>query len=235
MTQQLSTPPKWLLNKPLTTLYIFEKNSIISKVYKILSDGSLRPHFTSVHALFFLSLWVSTPNLVFAKDATNDTPDNATAKSYGNGWNCNKGYRESKGACATVKVPVNAYPTNKTYGQGWECKRGFQQFNNTCKHIKVPENGYLDYSGIKVQCNRGYRLLNKTCEAIKVPANGHLEESSYGPGWKCERGYRANNKGACIALKIPENAHIGYSGKSWECDKPYFKNQNDCILPVKNW
>ena len=232
--QQLFRIAKRLLNIQLTTLYFFAKSSINLKAYKITLDGLQRTRVISAYILIFLSLWVTTPSLVFAKGVSYDVPKNATAntKSYGNRWNCNKGYRESKGACTTIKVPTNAYPTNKTYGQGWECKRGFREVSGTCIHITVPENGYLDYSGITVKCDRGYLLVNKTCEAIKVPANGYLVESSLGSGWTCERGYRAD-KGACIALKIPENAHIGYSGKAWECNKPYIKKQNNCILSVK--
>lgn len=230
--QQLFRIAKRLLNIQLTTLYFFAKSSIKLKVYEITLDGLQRTRVISAYIVIFLSLWVTSPSLVFAKDVSNDVPENATAKRYGDGWNCNQGYRESKGACAAVKVPANAYPTNKTYGQGWKCKRSFREVNNTCNHIKVPENGYLDYSGIKVKCDRGYLLVNKNCEVIKVPANGYLEKSSYGPGWTCKRGYRAD-KGACIALKIPENAHIGFSGKVWECNKPYIKKQNNCILPVK--
>jgi len=225
--------PKRLFNNPLTALYFIQTSPIYSKISKILCNGLLRSRFTPALALLFLSLWLSAANPVFAKAAPKDIPDNASSRNYGNGWSCNKGYRESKGACTALTIPANAYPTNKTYGQGWECKRGFKQINNTCKQIMVPTNGYLDYSGIRVKCNRGYILDNNTCKVIKVPENGYLELSSYGPGWTCDRGYRVD-KGACIALNVPENAHIGHSGKVWECNKPYIKRNNKCILPVVN-
>jgi len=234
MMQQLFRTTKWLLNIQLTALYFFAKSSINLKVYKISLNGLQRTRVISTYILIFLSLWVTTtPSLVFAKGASNDIPENASAKSYGDGWNCNKGYRKSKGVCAAIVVPANAYPTNKSYGQGWECKRSYREVDNTCNYIKVPEHAYLDYSGVKVKCDRGYLMVKKKCEVIKVPANGYLEESSYGPGWKCERGYRVGD-GACIALKIPENAHISYSGKAWDCNKPYTRQQNSCILPAKN-
>ena len=227
--QHLFRIAKRLLNIQLTTLYFFTKSSFNLKIYKMALDGLQRTRVISAYILIFLSLWATAPNLVYAKGVSNGMPENASAKSYGDGWNCNIGYRENKGACTALKIPANAYPTNKTYGQGWECKRSYREINETCDYIKVPKNGYLDYSGIRVKCNRGYLMVKKTFEVINVPANGYLEESSYGPGWTCERGYRAD-KGACIALKIPENAHIGYSGKVWECDKPYTKKQNNCIL-----
>ena len=229
---QLFRIAKRLLNIQLTTLYFFTKSSINLKENEITLDSLQRKRIISAFILIFLSLWVTASNLAFAKDVSNEVPENATAKTYGDGWNCNQGYRVRKGACIAVTLPANAYLTNKTYRQGWECQRSFLRINNTCVPIKVPINGYLDYSGIKVKCERGYLLVNKTCEAIKVPANGYLKESSFGPGWTCERGYRAS-KGNCIALKIPKNAHIGFSGKVWECNKPYIKKQDNCILPVK--
>ena len=228
---QLFNVSKRLLNKPLTPLSFFEKFSIHLKGSKIQLNGLLRPRFTSVYTLLFLSLWVSSPSLVFAKDAPKEVPENATANRYGDGWSCDKGYRESQGACAAIKVPANAFPTNKSYGQGWECIRGFKQNDNKCNQIKVPKNGYLDYSGVRVKCNRGYLMVNKICNVIKVPANGYLEPSAYGPGWTCERGFRADDD-TCIALKVPKNAHIGYSGKVWECNNPYIKKNNNCIMPV---
>src|ERR1700741_537969 len=36
-------------------------------------------------------------------------PDNARPRSYGTGWNCNRGFRESVGRCVAVTVPPNAY------------------------------------------------------------------------------------------------------------------------------
>jgi len=229
---QLYKVTRLLLIKPLTVLSFFEKFCIHLKAYKILLNGLLRSRFTSVYALLFLSLWGFSPGLVLAKTVYNEIPENASANRYGDGWSCDKGYRESKGTCVAITVPANAFPTNKSYGQGWECKRSFKQSDNTCNYIKVPKNGYLDYSGIRVKCNRGYLMVDKVCKLIKVPENGYLELSAYGPGWTCERGFRADDD-ACIALKVPENAHIGYSGKVWECNDPYIKKKNNCIMPEK--
>lgn len=233
MMQQLFRIAKQLLNIQLTTLYFFTKPSFKLKVYETTLDVLQQTRVISGYTLIFLSLWITAPSLVSAKSASNDLPENATAKSYGEGWNCNQGYRERKGACFAVRVPANAYPTNKTYGKGWECKRGFREAVNACEQIKVPQNGYLDYTGIKVKCDRGYLLVKKHCVLIKVPENGYLKASSYGPGWECERGYRAD-RGACKPFKVPENAYISYSGKEWECSKPHVKKRGKCILPVKN-
>jgi len=32
-------------------------------------------------------------------------------------------------------------------------------------------------------------------------------------------------------IDIPENAHLDYSGRDWECDPPYRRRQNNCALP----
>jgi hypothetical protein len=47
---------------------------------------------------------------------------------------------------------------------------------------------------------------------------------------KCERGYRAAGE-ICEVLTLPVNAHIDYSGNDWECNKPYKKLRDKCILP----
>jgi len=221
---------KLLLNKSLTGFSLYKKLSIHLEVDKVKNNEHAQLRLKSVYTLLLLSL--SVPGFVYAKDTADEIPENATMNAYIDGWSCNLGYRESAGACAAVKVPDNAYPTNKSYGQGWECKRSFKKVNNICTKVKVPVNGYLDYSGVRVKCDRGYQMNNKNCVFIQVPKNGFLQPSSYGPGWSCERGYR-ENEGECIALNVPENAHIGYSGKVWECNEPYTKKNNNCILPLK--
>jgi hypothetical protein len=94
----------------------------------------------------------------------------------------------------------------------------------------VPANAYLDSSGDKWECERGYRDAGGACAAIEVPANGYLADSSYGSSWKCDRGYRAVD-GACMAVEMPANAHLDYSGSGWDCNRPFRKQQDTCILP----
>jgi len=225
--------PKLLLNIQLTPLYLLVTSSNISKKCLILLDGRQRVSYRATYLMLFLCLIVALPNHVFAKGVANDIPDNAKANSYGDGWSCNLGYRENKEGCAAVIVPANAYSTDRQYGKGWECKRGYLEVDGTCSYINVPKNGYLDYSGIRVKCDRGFLMINNSCEAIKVPANGYLEVSSYGPGWACQRGYRID-KDDCVALSVPENAHIGFSGNVWECNTPFIKRRNNCVISVKN-
>jgi len=49
-----------------------------------------------------------------------------------------------------------------------------------------------------------------------------------GTGWRCERGYR-NEGTSCIALQVPRNAHIDYSGNAWECDEHHRRVEATCM------
>ena len=98
--------------------------------------------------------------------------------------------------------------------------------------VIVPKNGHLTDSsyGTGWECDRGYRAVDKTCVAVKVPVNGYFVDLSYGPGWKCDRGFRESSRTTCVAVMVPENAHLDNSGNNWECNRPYHKQQGKCIL-----
>ena len=138
------------------------------------------PRASSIRWLIFLALLAAAPGAVFAQGGSLEVPENASAKTYGSGWECDPGYREIDEACAAVKVPANAYPTNKPYGRGWVCGRGFREVGETCAAIEVPANAYLNSSGDKWECERGYRDVGGACDAIKVPEKGFLTNTSYG-------------------------------------------------------
>jgi hypothetical protein len=65
---------------------------------------------------------------------------------------------------------------------------------------------------------------------VKVPENGYFVDSSYGSGWSCKRGYREVDE-VCIVLRLPENAHIDYSGNDWICNQPYRQQGEGCVPP----
>ena len=90
-------------------------------------------------SLILLALLATAPAVAFAQSSTVGVPENARAKAYGSGWECDPGYREVNGGCAGVEIPANAYPTNESYGSGWECDRGFRQLDETCVAINVPQ------------------------------------------------------------------------------------------------
>jgi len=65
---------------------------------------------------------------------------------------------------------------------------------------------------------------------VAVPANAYYVDVSYGPGWECSRGY-AEVGAACVAVQLPGNAHLDYSGRGWDCDPPYRRELEGCASP----
>ncbi|HTE42571.1 MAG TPA: hypothetical protein VK629_17255, partial [Steroidobacteraceae bacterium] len=59
-----------------------------------------------------LCLLVGASGRSLAQDTTAVTvPDNSRARSYGGGWECNRGYRRADESCKAVQIPANAYAT----------------------------------------------------------------------------------------------------------------------------
>ena len=159
-------------------------------------------------------------------------PENAYAAStsFSPGWMCARGFLSDGNACKGIEIPDNAYlsPT----GSGWNCARGYRKHDQGCAKIDVPQNGYLDNSpyGSGWKCDRGYRPVGELCAPIRVPENAFLSEDTLsGPSWQCERGYRAVGE-TCAPLTLPENTHLDYSGNNWDCDPPYMKQRDKCVL-----
>jgi len=184
----------------------------------------------SKNVALVLALMMIATGTVVAKDDAVLIPKNAQPKSYGSGWECIRGFRESKGQCAKIKIPPNAYPTRSSYGRIWECKRGFKARNEACVAIKVPTHGYLASYGDLWKCNRGYAAVEDDCIAVQVPSNAYLADDSYGRGWQCNRGFIATDK-ACAAVVVPANAHLDFSATRWECDRSYERKQGKCVEP----
>ena len=157
------------------------------------------------YALIYLAVIAVPAELALAQEFKGALPANATAKNYGGGWECDRGYRKNAGSCVAVTLPMNAYLTDSSYGVGWACKHGYKKTVEACLPVALPANAYLSgTSGDRWSCERGHRQLNNTCEAISVPENGYLTPSSSGSGWTCERGYRAMAQEETGAL--PANA-----------------------------
>ena len=144
---------------------------------------TVRRRAISIHSLIFLALLAATPSVVFAQSSSVGIPENASAKSYGSGWQCDRGYREADGVCGAIEVPAHAYAFDTSYGRGWECGRGYQEHNETCTAVAVPQNAYLNASGDSWECNRSYLQVGEACAAIEVPANGYLTDTAHGSGW----------------------------------------------------
>ncbi|MDP2520880.1 hypothetical protein Q8W33_20125 [Shimia thalassica] len=166
----------------------------------------------------------------FAQTDAQPMPENASAKSYGDGWECNIGFRLNENACVAVVLPQNAYDTKRTYGTGWECLHGFRKTDeDNCVAVEVPEGGFLDPSGERWRCLRGYIKVDEACQKIVLPANAYLADASYGSAWTCERGFEATGD-LCTAIAVPANAYLNGSGygQPWTCERGFFEQAGQC-------
>ncbi|WP_316229218.1 hypothetical protein [Bradyrhizobium sp. SZCCHNR1070] len=150
-------------------------------------------------------------------------PRNAHANAYGNGWTCDRGFRNSNGQCIVVQMPPNA--DLDIYGSGWTCKRGFRNNNGQCVVVQIPANAELDIYGSGWTCKRGFRNNGGQCVAVQIPQNAELD--LYGSGWTCKRGFR-NNGGQCAAVQIPQNAELDAYGSGWTCSYSFRQVGNEC-------
>ena len=78
-------------------------------------------------ALISLVVFAGATDSAKAQGVAGTIPANASAKTYGRGWECDRGFHKIDGACAVVALPENAYLTDSTYGSGWKCKHGYKQ------------------------------------------------------------------------------------------------------------
>lgn len=166
----------------------------------------------------------------FAQTGSQPMPENASAKSYGDGWECNIGFRLNETTCIAVVVPQNAYDMKRSYGSGRECLHGFREIDDAaCVAVKVPEGGLLDPSGERWRCLRGYIKVDDTCQEIVLPANAYLVDASYGSMWTCERGFEATGD-LCTAIAVPANAYLNGSGygRPWTCERGFFEQAGLC-------
>lgn len=157
-------------------------------------------------------------------------PENASAKSYGEGWDCDIGYRPDGDNCAAVAAPENAYETNRSYGTGWACLHGYHQVNETaCVAVVVPEGGFLDPSGERWHCLRGFHRVDDSCQKVVVPENAYLVEASFGSAWDCERGFEKTGQ-SCTAVVVPTNGYLNGSryGQLWSCERGFFEQDAVC-------
>ncbi len=161
-------------------------------------------------------------------------PENASAKSYGSGWDCDIGYRLNGDNCAAVVAPENAYETNRTYGLGWECHHGFRKLDQAaCVAVVVPDGGFLDPSGGGWHCLRGFRITDDTCQEVVLPENAYLTDASYGSAWECDRGFERVDE-LCKAIVVPINGFLNGSGygQPWTCERGYFEQEGLCTIVV---
>ncbi len=50
--------------------------------------------------------------------------------SWGDGWECERGFKRAEGECQSILVPEHAYLDFN--GNNWVCDRGFKREGNRC-------------------------------------------------------------------------------------------------------
>ena len=219
--------------RALRGLSLMDRKSQLTEPRRPQSFAAPIPAETSKVMVLFIGLIVALLLLAppaFAQTAAQQMPENASAKNYGDGWECDIGYRLNENACVVVIVPQNAYNTKLSYGSGWECLHGFSGTDESaCVAVEVPEGGFLDPSGERWHCLRGFAKVDDTCQEIVLPANAYLAESLYGSMWTCERGFEATD-GQCTAIAVPANAYLNGSGygQPWTCERGFFEQAGLC-------
>ncbi len=179
-------------------------------------------------------LLVIAPSDTIAQSKSTETPVNSHVSRYGDGWECDRGFRRVGESCLEVKVPENA--RLNVSGDRWECSRGFRRNDDSCSVVDVPPNGFLNSRGNAWECDRGYTQVDQSCVAIKLPANAYLIDS-YGRGWECDRGFRRFND-ACDPVDVPPNGFLRSDGRGWDCDRGFSKVDRSCAavdVPVNGF
>ena len=100
---------------------------------------------------------------------------NAHTKSYGDGWECDWGYRPAAQSCEPITVPAHAHLD--AFGGRWDCDRGYLKVNEACASVQVPLHAFLNSSGHDWRCDRGYQRNVESCVAVMVPADAYLDSS----------------------------------------------------------
>jgi hypothetical protein len=122
--------------------------------------GDLAWPSTSLHEL---TAFIVTPSSAVSaspaipSDAT--LPPHAKWQSWGNGWECQRGYRKEGQHCIEVDIPPHAFLD--AFGHDWKCKRRYRRAGERCVPVQVPKHAYLAYSGHGWTCNDGYQRVDQ--------------------------------------------------------------------------
>ncbi len=83
--------------------------------------------------------------------------------TYGDSWNCERGFKSTDDECQSIKVPEHAFLTESSSGDGWKCERGFKRAEDECQPVEVPEHAYLTDYGGTWKCERGFKREDDRC------------------------------------------------------------------------
>ncbi len=113
-------------------------------------------------ALAFVAL-IAIGSPSFAQSQSAQMPANAQQNSYGEGLECDRGYRRDGDACLAIIVSENVYFDDASYGPGWKCNRGFAESDDGNAEIYLPENAPLDRSVNRWECHRNFQRSQGRC------------------------------------------------------------------------
>ena len=110
-----------------------------------------------------LLLGIAAPTAAAASEPEGDTgPFFSHALRYGDGWECQRGYRRIERECIAVSLPPNAFLS--AAGEGWTCNRGFAKAEGACAAIDVPANA------MTMLKSGGYHIM--VFDVNKLPEKG---------------------------------------------------------------
>ena len=92
-------------------------------------------------------------------------PKGARVNDYGDGWICDRGFRQVGNTCVAVKVPAHA--SLDYTGHNWECDEGYKRLGDKCIPVHVPAHASLDYTGHNWECDKGYCRNGNECLPCK--------------------------------------------------------------------
>ncbi len=83
--------------------------------------------------------------------------------TFGDSWQCERGFKRDEDKCQSIKVPEHAFLTDSSWGDNWKCERGFKKTEDECQSIKVPEHAFLAEYGDSWKCERGFKREGNRC------------------------------------------------------------------------
>ena len=147
----------------------------------------------------------------------------------GDSWHCDRGYREIDQTCVAVIVPAHGYLTGTQMTSVGRDIGDTRQQKPPALPSRFRRTDTLRFRR-ETPAGNVIAAISKSMAGVTPSRHRRTDMCpvrSYGQGWECDRGYR-KEQAACVAVELPSNAHVDFSGNDWECNQPYRKRQNVC-------
>ena len=92
-----------------------------------------RPYVLYMYPLTLLVLLAAAPGHAFSQGHSVGIPEHASAKRFGSGWECDRGYRAAREACVALEIPENAHLDYS--GNDWECNEPYRKRQDRCARM----------------------------------------------------------------------------------------------------